>query len=161
MVRVSLRSFVVLCVVAVTMVIVGCGSSDDGSTADTETAASGPPLSVAAYGKEAEAICRKTGERQTKATEKIVAENPPNSSDQAELAALTTEAAKPIFHGMVEELEALALPSGKKGEQFGEWVEAVDEAVAKIDAPPAEAVDATVNAHHKAKRVGLQVCSLL
>lgn len=149
-------------IVAAALVIVGCGSSDDGDTTDVSTSSGGKTLSVTVYKQRAETICRKTGEQQEKAVKQVVKEHPPTSSEtQAEAAELTLQASKPIFENMVEELEELGLPTGKKGEEFQEWLEAVKEGVDKIEAPGTEGVDATVAAHHKARGLGLKTCSLL
>jgi len=152
----GLKKIFVLAIFAAALVIGGCGSSSDDGTAD-----GGTPLTAAAYGKQAEAICKKTGDLQAEKVKQVAAENSSGSADQAELAELTLKAAKPVFQGMVEELEELEPPAGKKGEEYQEWVDSVNEAVDKMEASPDVAVEATVESHHKARSLGLEICSLL
>ncbi|HET8566336.1 MAG TPA: hypothetical protein VFL77_07665 [Solirubrobacterales bacterium] len=145
----------VLGIIAAALVIGGCG---DSSSSDN----GGKPVSTAVFAKRAEAICRKTGEQQARKVQEIAKEHPPTSSArQRQDAELAAQAAKPIFQGMIEELEEIEPPSGKKGDAYREWVEAVEVAVEKIEAPEPGALNATVSAHHKAKRVGLEICSVL
>lgn len=154
----GLGKLCVLGIIAAVFVVSGCGSSGDSSSSDN----GGKPVSAAVFAKRAEAICRKTGEQQARSVQEIAKEHPPTSTaQQRQDAELAAQAAKPIFQGMVEELEAIEPPNGKKGDAYREWVEAVEVAVEKIEAPEPGALNATVSAHHKARQAGLEICSVL
>jgi hypothetical protein len=154
----GLRKLFVLGVVAVALVIAGCGGDSDSSSSDSEAA--GKQLSAAEYARRAEAICQKTSDQRTKAIEQLVKEHPPASTG-SELPELMAQTAKPYFEEMVEELEEIAPPAGKQGNEYREWVEAVEVAVESIEEPEPAPLETSVSAHHVAKRAGLQKCSLL
>jgi hypothetical protein len=156
MVRFSLKKLFVLAAIAAALMIAGCGSSGDG---ETSSEGEGKALSATAYAKQAEAICLKAAAERDKKVQELEEEQPAGKNPN--IVEELTRTVEPIFQEMVVELEGFEPPAGKQGDGYREWVKLVEVAVDKIDAPDPEGLEASVAAHHAAKRVGLKPCSLL
>jgi hypothetical protein len=142
--------------VAAALAFAGCGDDSEETAGQT----GGNELSSAAYAKQAEAICRKADKERNAKIAKLAKEIPQSASLDEKTEALA-QTVKPIFAGMVSELEKIQPPAGSEGDDYRVWMEAVELAVEKIDASDSEAINASVSAHHKATAAGLKDCSTL
>jgi hypothetical protein len=125
--------------------IVGCGRSNAGTSTDALTRApsTGPVVNSEfaeeaetreTFIKQADAICAKTDETQTKGIEAHAPKNAKTLSD-AEKERLLQKFALPPIRQEAKELAALSAPEGEAA-AFQSFVEAIERAVGKAEADP-------------------------
>lgn len=158
-----------LLALAIALIAVGCGggsdsgsSSDSGGGSDTASSSDGAPLSKAAFIKQADAVCSK-GKKEVEAEfaaylkkekiEGIGASGEPKAEAEERKADVVTTIGVPAYQKQVDEIDALAAPSGDEA-TVEEFVEAAEEGVEAVEEEPKAVFDGKSKAFVKADKIG-------
>jgi hypothetical protein len=144
------RPFISLVVLlAVALILVGCGSGSSGT--------SDPPLTVAAYLRQGNGICAKAAARRGQELKEAAAEGE-GAGGNAEMKSLVDLALESVADA-VGELTELHPPASQK-EMASKLIKSLEAEMKKLDAAPSEALtDSAFSAPDAAaRRAGLPAC---
>jgi hypothetical protein len=149
-----------LAAAALTLIVVGCGGSDEG-TNGSETTAS---LSKAEFIKEGNAICAEGNQAAEAEVEEFLKDKnlPANEApSEASLVEAVEQVFLPNIRQQLDELRALGVPSGDR-EQVEEMFEAIEKALQKGEENPnsllVEGGGPFTEANKLAREYGLDKC---
>jgi hypothetical protein len=157
------KRVLVLCVglLALALLVAGCGSSDDSTTGDDVTASS---LTKAEFIKKADAICEEAGEGIQEESISYAEENgidvekEPSDGEKEEL---VTEVIVPNIEKQAEDIAALGAPEGEE-DQVGSIVEGIESAAAATAKDPGSVIEGDEGAfksvNEEATEYGLKAC---
>ena len=148
----SRSGLAVAAVVALAAGLAGCAGGESESSSD--------PLSPAEYAKRATAICNKAAKSREQGLQRAIGERGQSEAERNAVE-LATVVLGPVYRGMVEELSALEIPAGKKGQEYEAWVENFEELLRKSEADHSWFLKPYVGPHRKAKRAGLLACAAI
>jgi hypothetical protein len=140
---------------AVALVVTGCGGDDESSA--------GPTISKAAFIKKADAICTHGNKRMELAFASFLEEKKNiKHPSKADYEALVGKVLVPNLNQEIKEIRALGAPSGDE-DRVDDFLEALEEGIETAERDP-KVVISTSNAvfgisSRLAKEYGLEVCS--
>ena len=141
--------------VALAVVVAGCGSDDETTTDETVT------LTKAEFIKQGDAICQKGNDESEKEAEEFAEENDfdlEKASDE-QLEEAVSEVLVANLRGQLDELEALGAPEGDE-EQVEEIIDSLEGATEEIEDDPSVVFDGEVlkEPGELAQDYGFKVC---
>lgn len=141
--------------VALAVVVAGCGSDDEATTDETVT------LTKAEFIKQGDAICQKGNDESEKEAEEFAEENDfelEKASDE-QLEEAVSEVLVANLRGQLDELEALGAPEGDE-EQVEEIIDSLEGATDEIEDDPSVVFDGDVlkEPGELAQDYGFKVC---
>jgi hypothetical protein len=134
--------------------LTGCGGSSDDASSASE--GSSPPLSKAAFIKQADAICKKADQKQ-----KAAVKNLKSNASQAEIEKFVLKTALPPIFDEVDEISELNAPAEDQA-KIDKLLQEIEEAAEKAEADPSTVLKGSgpfVPVEKPAADYGFKVCN--
>lgn len=157
-------------VLAIALIVVGCGGSGGDSSSDAGSTGEAAPLSKPAFIKQADAVCS-NGKKEVEADfaaylkkhkiEGIGTEGESKAEAEARKTEIVMTIGVPAYQKQVKEIDALATPAGDEA-TIEEFIDAAKKGVEEVEEEPEAVFDGSSKAFAKADKIaqgyGFKVC---